>query len=451
VSAATTDKSPSSTDYRIGLGGWANAWKIAAAFGCLGLAGAGAGYVADAKRFAFSYLFAFVFVLTIGLGSMMFVLIQHLTSAGWSVTVRRTAEFLMSGMPMLAVLFVPVLLVSGHLFPWMHMDSGHGHEAALARTVHTPEVPAQSAVHAESTNSAEAEQTLIEEHEEAHLVSLKRPYLNTPFFLGRVAFYFLVWTLIALRLFGLSTRQDSTKDPSLTVSAQRMAPLAMIVTALTMTFAGFDWLMSLDPTWYSTIFGVWIFAGAIVCTHALITLITLGLRRSGHLGNAVTVEHFHDLGKLSFGFLVFWAYIGFSQFFLIWYASIPEETTFYHNRWGDGPWKAVSLLILFAHFVFPFLFMLSRNVKRRPGVLAIGVLTVVLMHVVEVYWIVMPNYVPSEGMQRGDVLAVSWVDLACLVGVAGAYFAWVFRQMTRHALIPVGDPRLPRSMAFENA
>ncbi len=152
-----------------------------------------------------------------------------------------------------------------------------------------------------------------------------------------------------------------------------------------------------------------------------------------------------------FGFLVFWAYISFAQFFLIWYAAIPEETIFYHQRWGDGPWKTVSLLILFAHFVLPFFVLLSRNVKRNLTGVAVGCVIVVLMHLVEMYWAIMPNYTIRPDQQIGDVLAFHWLDAACLVGVGGIYLAWVFFQMTKHSLIPVGDPRLKRSLAFENA
>ncbi|MEI8258171.1 MAG: hypothetical protein WCJ30_21040, partial [Deltaproteobacteria bacterium] len=299
--------------------------------------------------------------------------------------------------------------------------------------------------------SWDAEYLQIEHHEHLHALTGKRPFLNVPFFLVRVGLYFAAWIFISMRMFGFSTKQDASKDPKLTVRAERFSPVALMATALTFTFAAFDWLMSLNPFWYSTIFGVWIFAGSILVAHAVITLVTLSLRSAGFLGNAVTVEHYHDLGKLSFGFTVFWAYIGFSQFFLIWYASIPEETVFFHQRWGVGPWKTVSMAILIVHFVFPFLLMMSRNIKRRPGILAIGVSVLVVMHLVEMYWIVMPNFVPRVGLEPGDVLQLHWLDLTSLLGIGGVYLALVFRQMTQHKLIPVGDPRLARSLAFENA
>lgn len=467
MSAAKSEKPHSKQpEYKITGGMWANAWKIAAVIGVIGLGASLFGYTIDAKRFAFSYLFAFAFFLTLALGSMFFVLIQRLTSAAWSVTVRRTAEFFMAGIPALALLFLPILLVLTQLFSWMtpHNGGEHGehavagehatggeHAAAPAEHATTETAPSEHGVIQRARLTQDEEYEQIEHHEEAHLLHEKRQFLNIPFFYIRVFIYFAAWIFIALRLFGWSTKQDATKDPQLTVKAHSFAPVATIIASLTLTFAAFDWLMALNPFWYSTIFGVWIFAGSILIAHAVITLVTLSLRKSGFLGDSVSVEHYHDLGKLSFGFTVFWAYISFAQFFLTWYASIPEETTFYHHRWGDGPWKTVSLLLLGLHFVFPFLLMLSRNIKRRPQMLVFGVLTLIVMHVVECYWIVMPNYTQTAAQQPGDVLAFHWLDVTSLLGVGGIYLAWVFRQMTQHKLIPVGDPRLPRSLAFENA
>lgn len=279
-------------------------------------------------------------------------------------------------------------------------------------------------------------------------LALKLPYLNRPFFLVRAVIYFAIWAWLALRLFRLSTLQDSTRDPKMTVAAQRFAPGATFLFGLSLTFAAFDWLMSLDPMWYSTIFGVWVFAGSVVAIHAVLILVTLAFRRQGLIGEAVNVEHYHDLGKLLFGFTVFWAYISFSQFFLIWYAGIPEETRFYHLRWGEGPWRAVGYGIVFLHFVVPFALLLSRNTKRKLPVLGFAAALLLVMHLVEVYWAVMPNFRPL--VLSTDHLEVHWLDVACLLGVGGVYLALVFWQMTRHPLIPVGDPRLERSLRFEN-
>jgi hypothetical protein len=281
------------------------------------------------------------------------------------------------------------------------------------------------------------------EAREEETMAKKAGYLNRNFFLVRVVIYFAAWLFLAFRYFRLSTSQDASKDPAFTRQAQQMAPVATILFGLSLTFAAFDWIMSLDPTWFSTIFGVTFFAGCVVTIFATLTVVAMAIREDGLIKNAITVEHFHDLGKLLFGFLVFWAYVNFSQFMLIWYAALPEETGFYHHRWDVGPWAYVSLLIVIAHFIVPFFLLLSRNVKRRLPALRLGAVWLLVMHVVEIYWLVMPNYNHGES-------TVSWIDFACLAGVVGVYLAVVFRNMTRYPLIPVGDPRLARSLAFEN-
>ena len=176
---------------------------------------------------------------------------------------------------------------------------------------------------------------------------------------------------------------------------------------------------------------------------SLILMVIL-LRRSNLLGRAVTIEHFHDMGKLLFGWIAFWSYVTFAQFFLTWYSNVPDELTFFHQRWHDngGTWKETSLALVAFHFLVPFWFLMSRNIKRRLPLLATGAVIVIVMHVVEVYWVVMPNYGP---------LAPSWVDLSCLLGAFGVYLASVLRGMEDYSLVAVGDPRLVRALEFENA
>lgn len=470
---------------------WDSAWKIAAGVGAVGLLASGAGFASDKERFAFSYLFAFEVFLSVALGSIFFVLIQHLTSAGWSVTVRRTSEFFVTGMFAMIVLFAPIFVLKDKLFPWLS-DHGGGHHASAE--VHTTaaqvghgepgEAPVEAATAQEPTApphdeaapagdhaaaAATHEEHAADEHAghgghapaghggahggslgdpnaAAHheILEAKKPYLNETFFSIRAAVYLLIWGVLAWRLFRYSVDQDASKDPKLTVAVQRFAPVATILFALTLTFAGFDWIMSLEPSWFSTIFGVYLFAGSVLAGLTALILTTMGLRRSGLLQKEISTEHYHDLGKLTFGFLVFWAYIGFSQFMLIWYAALPEETTFYHSRWDHGPWSSVSMLLVLAHFVFPFFLLISRNTKRRLQVLGFGAAWVFAMHVVDIYWLVMPNHGQAD-------FAFHWLDATCLVGVGGAYLAVVFYFMRKHRLIPVGDPRLLRALHFENA
>ena len=463
MSAATTDKN----DFRTTGTSWANAWKIAAGVGVLGLAGAGAGFAADAQRFAFSYLFAFIVFLTIAIGATFFVLLQHLTNAGWSVTIRRTSEFFMSALPIFALLFLPIAANLDHLLPWWSPDHGahaahhaaaespeHGHEAPAAHGEHgEPAAPADEHGHAAPGHRLSNDE--IEHSLHAEVMASKTWYLSHGFFAVRAVIYFLFWTFLSMKLFRNSTLQDSTKDLKLTASSQGMAPAATFGLALTTTFAAFDWIMSLLPNWYSTIFGVQIFSTTMVAIFSVLILVGYAMRASGVSGNAITTEHFHDLGKLLFGFNVFWAYISFSQFFLIWYASIPEETVFFHLRWSNGPWKSVSLAILFLHFILPFALLLSRNTKRYAGqkVLALAAGLLLVMHVVEMYWLVMPNFAAAKniGPQMAEALAPHWMDLACLLGVGGVYLAAVFFRMSQHPVVPVGDPRFTRSKRFENA
>jgi hypothetical protein len=227
----------------------------------------------------------------------------------------------------------------------------------------------------------------------------------------------------------------------------------MIFFALTTTFASFDWLMGLEPSWISTIFGVNFFAQCIVSMFAVTILVGLSLRAQGHYKKAVNVEHFHDLGKLQFGFLVFWAYVNFSQYMLIWYASIPEETTYYHRRWSEGGdgWKAWSLAIIFGHFIVPFFIILSRNAKRALTPLGVGAAVILFFHFVMIYWLVLPYYGGQLPVAERPGLSPNLVDLFCLMAVGGLYFTLVFYRMTQHALIPLKDPRLSRSLHFVNA
>jgi hypothetical protein len=307
---------------------------------------------------------------------------------------------------------------------------------------------AHGAAPAAHGGAAAAEHARHEAHTliEHGVMGKKSGFLNKNFFYLRALIYFAIWAVLAVRLFGYSAQQDTSKDPSLTVRAQSFAPAGTFLFALSLTFAAFDWVMSLEPTWFSTIFGVYYFATGVVSSYAVIILVTMALRTSGPLEGAVTPEHYHDLGKLMFGFLVFWAYIGFSQFMLIWYAALPEETTWYHNRWDFGPWAKVSMAILIGHFVVPFFWLISRNFKRNLGRLQIGAGILLVMHVVDIYWFVMPNYALGS-----NDFSFHWIDAACLLAVGGIYGAFVFYRMTKHYLVPVGDPRLERSLHFQNA
>jgi hypothetical protein len=443
-------------DYRIGSKSpWASAWKGATVVGVIGLAGAFYGYKTDPTRFAYSYLFGFFVALSLALGSLFFVMVLYMTKAAWGVTVRRIAELFMRPMGVLVVLVVPLVFMLPQLFPWSgaHRQSEAGAEVSGAgageekaspmaevRGIPTREPAAMRDLPVPDPKRMEA----AEEGADAKIVAHKRFFLNRQFFLARLFFYAVVWCWLAYRYFQWSSEQDKTKAIANTAAAQRFAPIGLMLFAVTLSFFAFDWLLSLDATWYSTIFGVYVFAQCALFQMAALIIVTLLLGRSGLLGDAVHVEHYHDMGKLLFGWIVFWSYIAFVQFFLTWYANIPDEVAWFHKRWGDngGTWKGVSLALVALHFFVPFWFLMSRNVKRKVALLAIGAVCMIVMHVVEVYWVIMPSYGP---------LAPNLTDLACLLGVFGIYLAAVLRGMADYSLVPVGDPRLARALEFENA
>jgi len=375
---------------------------IGASIGGLGLVTSLLLRAGDPKQFAFSWLVAFLFFLSLALGALYFVLIHFATQAGWGIVVRRLAENTMGTLPLFALLFVPVLFGMGELFPWIH-------------------------------GIAEGKD---------HVLVGKAPYLNVSFFIGRAALYFACWSAIALFYVRRSRAQDSTGNTSISIALRRFSGPAIIVLAITQTFAAVDWIMSLDPTWYSTIFGVYWFAGSFVSFFALVTLIVVLLRRAGLMKDVVGLEHFHDLGKLLFAFTVFWAYIGFSQYFLIWYGNIPEETIFFRHRL-HGSWSAVSLLLAAGHFVVPFFFFMPRTVKRKPALLAAGAAWMLSMHAVDLYWLIMPSMHP-EGVHIG------LLDIAAFLAVGGFFVAACSWLMVGSPLVPVGDPRLSESLSFEN-
>jgi hypothetical protein len=454
----STTKEATHGDFRIPANSpWAGAWKIVGVIGVAGLAAAGYGYTLDPERFPFSYLFGLFVPLSLALGALFFVMVLYVTKASWGITVRRVAEMFMRPMPIFAALVIPlVLIVRGpHLFPWLgarhadptadasaeHADREKGPSAALeARGDATKEPAAVRDLPYANAKRLEA----AEEHEENKIVEHKRFYLNRQFFLVRLVAYLLIWTWLASKYFGWSTSQDKTKALETTAAAQRFAPAGLVLFGVSITFFAFDWFLSLNATWYSTMFGVQVFSQMALFHMACLILMTLSLRRSGILGNTVNTEHFHDLGKLLFGWIAFWSYVTFAQFFLTWYSNIPDEVAWFHQRWHDngGTWKTLSLSLVVFHFFIPFWFLMSRNIKRRLPLLATGAVVMVCMHIIEVYWIVFPNYGP---------LAPTFVDAACLVGLLGIYLSAVLRGMVDYSMVAIGDPRLERSLSFENA
>jgi hypothetical protein len=375
--------------------------KLAFLIGGLGLAACALFYTQNPHRFFFSYLTAFMFFLSISLGGLFFIIIHYLVRAGWNVVLRRIQEHLMKNIQLLILLFIPLLFGLHHLYEWTH-------HAVVASD---------------------------------HLLLKKSPYLNIPFFMVRAAFYFGVWYLLSRTFFSRSTTQDKTGDESLTLKSQTTSTYGVLLFAITLTFAAIDWVMSLTPHWYSTMFGVYFFAGSAVVSLSATSLISLILRKYGFLKNTIRIDHFHDIGKFLYGFNVFWAYIAFSQYFLIWYANIPEETLWFADHFR-GSWNSVGILLAVGHFAVPFLLFMSRHAKKNLPFHAVMVSWFLIIHFVDIYWVIMPN-ISKAGVDLAPV------DLAALLGIGGIYIGALFNRMKKFPLYPISDPRLEESKNLE--
>jgi len=411
-SARAASAAPNGDDVRSDVAGSAFVKAlIVAAVGLGASAALGAAQGDGFRRFSFSYLTAFMWALAICLGALFWVTLQHLVNAKWSVVLRRVGELIASAVPALAVLALPIVLpvFLGHdtLYAWADHDKVH----------------------------------------KDHLLHHKAAYLNSGFFLIRFLFYFGFWTALSQFFLKQSLEQDRSGAPDIAKRLQRVAGPGMIVFALSMTFCVIDLVMSLDAYWFSTIFGVYYFASCVLCINSTIALTAMWLQNRGRLKKSVTVEHFHDIGKMMFAFTVFWAYIGFSQFMLIWYANIPEETAWFKERFAGG-WGDLSWFLLFGHFVIPFFGLLSRHVKRNRKALAFWACWILGVVYLDMYWLVMPVL---DGHVQSTTVPFGLIDVTALIGMAGALAAAVsFSAKTVQNLIPVKDHRLPRSLAFEN-
>lgn len=351
-----------------------------------------------------AYLVAYCYWLGLAIGAVSLVLANHAAGARWNVTVRRIGESAGAILPLFVLLFAPLLLGARHIWFWVAPQPPIGKELA-------------------------------------DLLAHKSIYLNLPSFTLRALVYFTVWCGVAWRLRGLSLQQDESGDPQLTASSRRLAAPALVFFVLTVTFAAFDWLMSLQPTWYSTIFGLYVYAGAFVASLALVCLIVTGLRSSDEpWGRLITVDHQHNLGKLLFAFTAFWAYMAFSQYMLIWAGNLPEELQWILTR-SKGVWRPVGQLILFGQFLVPFFLLLSRDLKRSPRALAAVAAWILFIHYVDLYWVVMP----AGG---ADALGLHWTHFTSFVGVGGMSVAAALFLMRGTRPVPVKDPFLEDSLRY---
>ncbi|HEX2734676.1 MAG TPA: hypothetical protein VHM70_23890, partial [Polyangiaceae bacterium] len=364
-----------------------------------------------------SYLTAFLYVLAIGLGALWFVAINHLTNAKWSIVVRRVAEIVAAQMPVIALLSLGIIL------PIALADTSHGDSPIQGLYAWLDE----ARVHSD------------------HILHHKSGYLNKGFFLVRYVVYFGVWVGLSWLFFKKSTDQDkasSSESEEIRGLLARVSAPAMIAFALTLTFCAFDLLMSLDYTWFSTIFGVYYFAGCVINSLSWMVLALRWVQSHGRLSSYVNENHYHDLGKLMFAFTIFWAYIGFSQYMLIWYGDIPEETAWYKMRL-TGDWWMMTAILPVSNFIIPFFGLLSRHVKRNPTLLSIWAVYLVCARYYDLYWLIWP----TSGQ---ETISFGAVDVLVLVGVLGVFFGMAARRAKGVTLVPVKDSRLPQSLAFEN-
>lgn len=392
-----------------------------------------------AGRFAYSWLFAFVFFVSLTLGGCFWLLLHHVSNSGWGISVRRLMEHLACVFPWMGILAIPFLFpqVQQHLFEWMNL-----HRDILGST----------------TTFANAKDALHHSHDPYdHLLYVKAFYMNLPFWLGRMIFYFVALGASMFYLRKLSVAQDLDPNPGVErlKTARRRSSWMFIIFGLTATFLVFDLVKALDYKWFSTMYGVAFFAGCVLNGMALLILTTIVLRRAGYMKTIMSPEHHHIMGKLTFAFVVFWAYVSFSQFFLIWYANITEETSYFLLR-NTGNWNIASIALVFGHFALPFLFLIRSDVKKKPGLMIPITIYLFILHALDLYIMVAPERGPSLTInsEAGASLmpsgSVIWLDILAFVTV-GAFFAFIFlRSLTSTSLFPHRDPRILESANLHN-
>lgn len=362
----------------------------------------GAAHGEFGNRFFQSYLFAYTAITVVPLGAWFFVQVQYLSGSAWSVSVRRIMETILGILPLAAVLFLPVAfgVTQGHggLYEWAHKGF--------------------------------------------HLPADKAAYLSPTAFFIRAAIYFAIWSLWSTRIRANSVAQDTNGDLKYMHANSKWSAPGLLVAMLTVSLMAFDFIMSLAPHWYSTIFGIYTFAGGAWSMFAILILICIGLQRNGILKNEITTEHYHDLGKWLFALTIFWTYIAFSQYMLIWYANLPEETIFFRMRL-TGSWYWASMTLLYGHFIIPFLYLIFRAAKRNKTRLAVAAVWVIAMHLVDHYWLIMPNF-------YRDGIHFHWLDVTCLLAVFGTYGFAFWTLLSKSSILCVGDPRYEQGLHFHN-
>lgn len=373
--------------------------RAALMVGVVGLLACAAGFFMAREQFFESYLLGFVFWIGIALGSFALLLLHHIFGAEWGFVVQRGLEAGTRTFPLLFVLFLPLLGGMGHLYEW---------------------------------TSDEAKANPLLKHK-------LESFLNVPFFFGRTVIYFAIWIGVAYLLSKWSAEIDQTGDARIPERLRALAFGGLMLYGLTATFAAVDWLMSLDPEWYSTMFGLIFIVGQVLATLAFMTLLTRVLSKHKPLADVARAPHFHDLGNLMLAFTMIWAYLSFSQFLIIWSGNLPESITWYKNR-SEGGWQYLVLGIFLLNFVLPFALLLSRFTKRRIELLSRVAVVILLMRLVDLFWVVAPNFHRRE-------FHVHWLDVAAPLGIGGVWLWFFVQQLKGRPVLPLRDPRMEGAFA----
>ena len=366
------------------------------------------GFIVQRQQASFSWLFAFAYFFTIAIGTLFWTCLHHATDAAWSVVVRRQLENAASLLPYFAIFFIPLFLfgtsifgTEGHLL-WKWWEIPHGQDVLLDE---------------------------------------KSGFLNHTFFVIRAVVYFSLLSFVALSLKKRSVTQDSDGASKHTLVMRKFGIGGIPALALCLTFSGIDWLMALDHHWFSTMWGVYLFAGAAGSSMSLLVLIVTALKNKGYL-KPVSIEHYHIMGKFMLAFIIFWAYIGFSQYMLIWYANIPEETIYYRIR-NVGFWNVLSTFLVVGRFFLPFPILLMQWTKKNPKYLCMVAGWILCMQALDIYLIVLPAL-------HGTGFSPSIFDVSSFVGIGG-FVGWLFlKKLSQTNLFPTRDPRLAESIKLTN-
>jgi hypothetical protein len=369
------------------------------------------GFFLSPEYFFRSWLVGWVYWMGVALGCFAIFMLHHLTRGAWGLVVRRVMEAASRTLPWLALLAIPILvdlLTSKTLYIWSRPDVVRGDE----------------------------------------LLQAKEPYLNVPFYLVRFVLYFLIWGAFAFILNRMSLRQDTSDDPGLTRRMQLIAAFGLAAYCLAITFASVDWLMSLDPHWFSTIYGVYLMGSQGLAALAFLIAIATFLSRREPMAGVIQPRHYHDWGKLFLAFVMLWAYFSFSQFLIIWSGNLPEEIPWYLRRM-QGFWGYVTLAIVLFHFAMPFVLLLSRDLKRNARLLTIVALLMLVMRWVDLLWQVEPNFAHGNGHGEAHAssAAMYWLYLAAPAAIGGIWLYLFVRELKKRPLLPVKDPYLPEAIA----